>query len=105
MAPAIGSSLRSPSWRRNEQARGVRHHNLEVELQAPAPLAAGAAGHRTAGADGAHGINGVGKTHLLQAIKEGAVAVEGMSTSEILYFDWTSMYKLKLEQGRPGARK
>jgi ABC-type branched-subunit amino acid transport system ATPase component len=40
------------------------------------------------------GVNGVGKTHLLQAIKAGAVAVEGMSTGEIIYFDWTSMYKL-----------
>jgi hypothetical protein len=31
--------------------------------------------------------------NLLEAIKVGAVAVEGMSASEIIYFDWTSMYK------------
>ena len=40
------------------------------------------------------GVNGVGKTHLLKAIKDGAISIEAIPPSEIIYFDWSSLYNL-----------
>ena len=36
------------------------------------------------------GLNGSGKTHLLRAIKEGSVIIEGVNKDEILYYNYNS---------------
>jgi len=35
------------------------------------------------------GLNGTGKTHLLQAIEEGAIMLEGIQSSEIVYYNYS----------------
>ncbi len=37
------------------------------------------------------GLNGTGKTHLLKAIKEGALVIEGIPTQRMRYYDWNNM--------------
>ena len=34
------------------------------------------------------GLNGVGKTHLLQAIRDGKVEIQGINHQEIIYFNY-----------------
>lgn len=37
------------------------------------------------------GVNGSGKTHLIEAIETGAVGVHGVPPNEIKHYDWTSL--------------
>jgi ABC-type transport system involved in cytochrome c biogenesis ATPase subunit len=41
------------------------------------------------------GVNGAGKTHLLQALDTGALEVEGIPDKQIRYFDWTSLFTVE----------